>query len=205
MKMTPKSRTLALVLTCAISASVSASADTIIDTFPPTEGFTDGWYGQAESFQTPAGDNELISWEFELDGRSSPGNVTFSIDPWSATGPTGPALFTTTVPWGTSIITPVVSGIDLVLNPSKVYAAVVDFQGYFGQSIAFGDDTYPGGTGFWYDGTAWNQYSEFDQSFIADFAPSSAVPDSSTIFDGAWVLLPFAARAMGFLRKNRAA
>jgi len=203
-----KSRKLVVVLACAISGS--AFADVNINTLPGATTPTSGWIGTAESFYAPAGNDALLSWQFALDGRSSPGDVTFSIVPWSPSGPSGAPLYTTTIAWGTSPISPVVSGINVLLTSGQLYAAEIDLQGYTGSSVYYGSSgPYLGGEGYWTMGySEWSGYSYLFQGFDADFACSvptgvpSAVPEPTTLIPGALLLLPFGSAAFRQFRKK---
>jgi hypothetical protein len=165
-----------------LSLGVPAAWGTaVIDTYPepsPYPGqnyFTDGYRYVAQTFVPPPGNPVLLSWEFELDARyGQSGSAQFSIFEWAGGLPSGPSLFTATVPWPQIVTDPVVSGINLTLTPGQRYGAVIDLLGYSHSSVLFGPDLYPGGDGFWNNGMGWSDFPQYDLTFRAEFA---AVPE----------------------------
>ncbi len=172
------------VLSCI--ATISAQANAVIDTLPASNNTANGWRGMAQTFQTPAGNNLLVSWQFSLAARAANGNISFSIVPWSGNAPSGAALYSTSIPWGTNSSTPVISDINLSLTSGQLYGAVTDFIAYSQASVRYGTDSYGGGGSFWFGSfTGWQSYPEFDQTFRAEF---TVVPEPSAL---ALLLLPF--------------
>jgi hypothetical protein len=144
---------------------------------------TNGWLGQAQTFEAPSADcNVLSDWEFKLAGRTSPGQVTFNIYQWGPNGPVGNALYSATLDWGTTDQLFDVTAINLVLTPGQLYGADVDLNGYSGPSVYFNFNQtgYPAHDGWWYnpDFGGWNDIGGSNQYFQADF---TSVPEPSNI------------------------
>jgi hypothetical protein len=113
--------------------------------------------------------------------------IGFSIYEWSGTGPTGPALYSqvgisSQFPSGYSVF----SGINLSLDPSKVYAAVFDMNQSYpaGYSLAYwnGDplDVYTGGS-LWESvlsssqSQGWYNVPAADLMFLGEFVPEPSL------------------------------
>lgn len=144
---------------------------------------TDGYLAQAQVFEAPQPNaSTLANWQFALAGRSDPGQVTFNIYQWSATGPVGNALYSQTLDWGTSNQVFNVTGIGLALTPGQLYGADIDLQGYDGQSAYFmyNQHGYSGFDGWFYNPAfgGWNDVHDTNQYFTADF---SFAPEPSTL------------------------
>ncbi len=168
---------------CGISAAFASSCDTI-DTRPDWDSnITNGWLGQAQTFEAPSQNCNILSqWIFDLAGRSSPGQVTFSIYQWGGSGPVGNALYTQTLNWGTSAQEFDINNINLLLTPGQLYGAAIDLQGYSGESVYynFNQIGYPGYDGWWYnpaDG-GWVDVGGTNQYFAATF---DSVPEPGSI------------------------
>lgn len=143
---------------------------------------TSGFLAQAQTFEAPSVNCSILShWEFKLAGRTSPGQVTFSIYEWGATGPVGNALYSQTLDWGTTDQLFDINDINLSLTPGQLYGADIDLEGYGGQSVyfSFNQKGYLGFDGWWYnpDAGGWNDVHGTNQYFIADF---DSVPEPST-------------------------
>jgi hypothetical protein len=179
----------------ATAIALPCSATTIIDTYPFADGnVTNGWLGTAQTITIPI-ENILVSYRFELAARTAPGDVTFAVFDWGASGPVGPALFSTTVPWSLAGSYEVL-GINLPLVTGQQYGFVVDFQGYVSQSSHFiGSDVYAGGEGWWNSGT-WQELASLEQLFRAEFesARVDSVPEPTTFVLVAAGLIGFALR-----------
>jgi len=166
------------------SFATANAANCNINTEPSWDGnITSGWLAQAQTFEAPSADCSVLSdWEFKLAGRTSPGQVTFNIYQWSASGPVGNALYSQTLDWGTTDQLFDVTGINLVLTPGQLYGAHIDLQGYSGQSVYynFNQTGYPGHDGWWYnpDLGGWNDIGGTNQYFMADF---TSVPEPGSI------------------------
>jgi PEP-CTERM motif len=147
---------------------------------------TNGWLGQAQTFEAPSPTcNVLSEWEFELAGRTSPGQVTFNIYQWGPSGPVGNALYTQNFAWGTSASLFDVTNINLALTPGQIYGADIDLQGYSDQSVYFMENQtgYPGHDGWWYNPAfgGWNDLAGTNQYFLANFT-SVPEPGSFLLF-----------------------
>lgn len=168
-----------LILGAACLAAVNTHAITVIDTYPGWSGnSTGGWEATAQTFTVPLTDSTLDSWQFGLHGRSAPSALTFSIFQWLGTSTVGPALFSTSVAWGTSDSDPLVP-INLSLAPGGLYGAVFTLPDG-SPSVHWENDFYPGGHGFWgYDGVNWTEFAGLDHKFRATFGGGTTpVPDS---------------------------
>ena len=169
-------KTLALAA-LGIAVPSAVQAITIIDTYPDFQGnYTSGYIAQAQEFVAPNDDNVLLSWQFSLEVRVGQGDVTFGVYNFSAAGPTGSALYTSTFPWGASG-NKLVDDINLALAPGGRYFAVVDFHGYNQSSIAFNanQNSYNAGNGWWNNGVSgWQDLNGLNQTFKATFVPEPA-------------------------------
>jgi hypothetical protein len=163
---------------------------------------TSGWLAQAQTFEAPSSTcNVLTQYEFELAGRSSPGQVTFNIFEWGSSGPVGSALYTTNLSWGTTATLFNLTSINLALTPGQLYGAEVDFQGYSGQSIYFqvNQNGYPGHDGWWYNPAfgGWNDVGGTNDYFLANFSGgggSTPEPGSFILFGSGVLALAGVAR-----------
>ncbi len=181
----PRMSALAVLALLIVGSFATANAaDCNINTEPSWDGnITSGWLAQAQTFEAPSADCSVLSdWEFKLSGRTSPGQVTFNIYEWSASGPVGNALYTQTLDWGTTDQVFDVTGINLALTPGQLYGADIDLQGYSGLSVYynFNQTGYPGHDGWWYnpDFGGWNDIGGTNQYFMADF---TSVPEPGSI------------------------
>jgi len=141
---------------------------------------TSGWTAQAQTFEAPSqACNVLSEWEFELAGRTSPGQVTFNIYQWGANGPVGNPLYSQTLDWGTVAQMYDVNNINLQLTPGQLYGADIDLQGYSGPSVYFNGNK----NGYQYDGwwymssTGWEDLP-YNQYFMANF---TGVPEPGSL------------------------
>jgi len=143
-------------------------ANHVIDTYPFWDNnITSGWLAVAQSFVAPA-HPVLDSYTFGF--QASGVNITFTIVPWDETsGPTGGPLFSTnfaSIAGDNSI-----SNIGLALTPGTMYAAIVDMNGYSGQSVHWMTNVTgnPTGDASWWNGS-WNFLnSGWSTKFRAEF------------------------------------
>lgn len=166
-----------ILLPLAVCVAVPAKA-LVIDTYPDWTGsITGGWLAQAQNFIGPS-DNVLNSWRFSL--AAGTGNVTFSIFNWSASGPVGSALFSTTAPWPSTDSPVDINNINLTLVQGNSYGAVVDLQGQSGNSVHFNNNqnSYNLGNGWWMNSAGWNNFAGLNQTFRAVFSP---VPEPASM------------------------
>lgn len=174
-----------------------------INTIPYWDGsVTLGWLAAAQTFAAPSPScNVLSNYEFALAGRTMPGDVQFSIYRWASGGPSGSALFTTTLLWGTSPGLFDISGINLTLIPGQLYGADVNLLGYSGRSLYFDGNQMgdPGGTAWWYNPAngGWNIEPGLNDYFKADFRQPT--PESPTL---ALLLLGLALASLKFMRSR---
>ena len=190
------SRRTARVLCVFVATLIACSAYglTVIGPFPNWDGSqTAGWAAAAQSFPVPTQDTLLDSFTFRLLGTGT--SYEFSLVELAADQPTGPTLYSTVRPWSVGDIT--ISGINLSLNPSQQYAAVIDFQGYTSVSVAFdwprSSDPYPEGIGYWLtpNRSEWDTFPNADLLFQATFVPE---PSAFALLGLGWVALLFAHR-----------
>jgi len=176
-----------LVLVFGRAAGTAYAGTCNINTMPYWDGnITNDWLAAAQTFAVPSASCDVLnSYEFELDGRSPAGSVQFNIYQWGASGPTGSALYSTTLAWGTSASLFDVTSINLRLTPGQLYGADVDFLGYEGSSLWFqGNQTgYPGGSGWWYNPSfgGWVNVLGSNDYFAANFSGAPTVPEPGTI------------------------
>jgi len=175
-----------LLLVLAGASNIAyASTCNSVDTRPFWDNnITNGWYAQAQTFEAPSQNcNVLSEWEFELAGRTSPGQVTFNIYQWGSTGPVGNPLFTENLAWGTSAQLFDVTNINVTLTPGQLYGADIDLQGYSGPSVYFnGNMTGYGYDGWWYmPSTGWEDIP-LNQYFAANFSNGVPEPGSFLLF-----------------------
>lgn len=177
-------RTLVVIALLVVGSFASVyAANCNINTEPDWDSnITNGWLAQAQTFEAPSANCSVLSdWEFKLAGRTSPGQITFNIYQWGPSGPTGNALYSQTLAWGTTDQVFDINNINLALAPGLLYGAEVDLQGYSGQSVYynFNQTGYPGFDGWWYnpDFGGWNDVGGTNQYFMADF---SSVPEPGT-------------------------
>jgi hypothetical protein len=164
----------ALVLGAGWCCSFPALANTVIDTYPSWDSArTNGWALTAQSFTVPLIDNVLDNWTFNL----SPGGTSYRFSVVNISGglpDTDSPLFAVTEPWsgGDQLI----SNINLRLTSGSQYAAVIDFLGYTGLSVAYDAlDAYAGGNGMWANTVqAWQVFQLADHEFRAEFVPEPA-------------------------------
>jgi hypothetical protein len=146
-----------------------------LDTAPYWDGsYTLGYSATAQLISPQAACPMLVEYAFELARRKTPGNVTFTIYQWGPSGPVGAALFTSTLPWGTSKTVIMVSNINLTLTPGIQYGIDIDLQGYGDRSVAFTYDHtgYRGGDGWWYNGN-WSDVPGTNHKFRAKWAAAA--------------------------------
>lgn len=160
---------LAILTLCTGLFAAPAVADTIIDTFGGQTSTTSGWRATAQTITVPP-DNVLKSYRWNLAARTSPGNVRFAVYAWAGSGPTGPALYDTQLPWSTEGNYEV-TGINLPLVAGNLYGMVIDLLGYNSFSVRFGGNLYPGGNGLWtFDvNGSWTNFPTLDHKFRAVF------------------------------------
>jgi hypothetical protein len=158
----------------AFAIAIHASA-AIINTYPDWDGNVTLSYSKvAQSFSAPT-DNILASWQFTLAPNAAATNVLFQIVPWNpSSGPSGAALFTRNVSWPAQGGDVLVDNINLTLTPGSSYAALIDFNGYRGQSIFFeyNQNSYNHGNASWFGGInpAWVYLnSTYNTEFRAEF------------------------------------
>src|SRR5271165_1263320 len=84
-----------------------AGVCTTVNTLPYWDGnITSGWLGQAQTFVAPSAScNVLLDYEFNMAARSSAGSLQLNIFQWGGSGPIGSAVFSITLPWGTTAAT----------------------------------------------------------------------------------------------------
>lgn len=199
-----KVRILCLIFAGCCFASLT-QGDTTIETYSSTNptSVTTGWSGgAAQTFQSISECPLLVSWHFTIAPRLEPTTpVTFSIYSWLGDAPTGSALYTTSVPWPPAGGDIVLSGINVLLPESGLYAAVIDFHRSSFNSVYYTDDAYPGGNGFWADNVnePWRSVGGiYDLQFQAQFV---AVPEPSTLSLTIFILSSFF--ILRVLLKNR--
>ncbi|PWU17669.1 MAG: hypothetical protein C5B50_10895 [Verrucomicrobia bacterium] len=170
---------------CLAMALCARTWATVIDTYPDWDGNVTLDYVQvAQSFLAPS-DNILSSWQFTLAPAAGPTNVLFEIVPWNATsGPSGGPLFSRTVGWAATGGDVLVTNINLALTPGSRYAALVDLNGYAGQSLnfQFNQNSYNLGSGAWLGGSppSWKYLNgTYNTEFRAVFSP---VPEPTGVF-----------------------
>jgi hypothetical protein len=141
-----------------------------------------------------------LSFKFGIQPRETDGNLTFSIYNWAGFSPVGSSLFSITLPWLTTTTEIIIPGINLALTSGDLYGAVMDLQGYTGQSIHWVYDAYPGGMALF--GTSISNLlpgfgpDVVDLQFRAEFG-AAPVPEPSTM-----LLLGFGLIGLwGFRRK----
>ena len=175
---------LAVVFGAGLSSAYATSCQ--INTMPyGYTSITNGWLAAAQTFTAPSAScNVLTEYAFELAGRSSPGSVQLNIFAWGPSGPVGGALYSITLPWGTSASLFDVTGINLPLTVGQVYGADVDFLGYSGMSLYFQafNTGYTGGNGWWYN-PAFGGWVNFNSPPIDDFflANFTGTPEPASI------------------------
>jgi hypothetical protein len=152
----------------------------VINTYPDWDGNVTLSYSKvAQSFLAPT-DNFLASWQFTLAPNSAPTNLLFQIVSWNPlSGPSGAALFTRNLSWPAQGGDVLVDNINLSLTPGARYAAVIDFNGYRGQSVFFeyNQNSYNHGNASWFGGInpTWVYLnSTYNTEFRAEFL---AVPE----------------------------
>jgi hypothetical protein len=179
-------RVLLAVTLCLFGSSAHAS--TIIGTFPASySNLTGGWKFVGQSFTVPLIDTLLTQWEFDIAGRTTSGNIDFSIREWNGT--IGAVQYSTTISWSTSSGVIVLGGLGVGLNPGQSYIAIYDLLGYGGSSLRYGPGSYSGGQGTW--GGSLNELvtnaplyavTDLDTSFQATFeSQQTAVPEPATL------------------------
>lgn len=177
-----KPRHKVLILALAVVGSIganSASAQMIDYLTNTTAGTTNGWAATVQTF-TSSIDQTLTSYAF-VGGVSEQGDFSFRLYDWTGLG-SSPALFSTTQSWvgGTNLI----NGINVALQSGHVYAAEVDYLGGTSGGVAFGNDVYSGGMGFWaYTPgirTEFEGFADLDTAFRVSFS-TSGVPESSAV------------------------
>ncbi len=170
----------ALCLLSTVGLFAGAHAVTIFDTFPDWDNnITNGWFAQAQEFVVPT-DNVLVDYRFEMSAPTSAQTLTFGVYAFSASGPTGSALYTSTVSWTTAQVFQF-SAINLTLTTGTQYFGVINFDGYSGESIHYnGNQTsYSAGNGWWQDSAgAWSDFNGLNQKFRAEF---HAVPEPASM------------------------
>lgn len=167
-----RGRVTAFLLGLALCARASAA---IINTYPDWDGNVTLSYSKvAQSFLAPT-DNLLASWQFTLAPNAAATNLLFQIVPWNPlSGPSGAALFTRNVNWPAQGGDVLVANINLTLTPGSSYAALIDFNGYRGQSIFFeyNQNSYNHGNASWFGGINPNWVylnSTYNTEFRAEF------------------------------------
>jgi hypothetical protein len=187
----PAINLLASALCLALCANASAA---LINTYPDWDGNVTLSYSRvAQSFLAPT-DNLLESWQFTLAPNAAPTNLLFQIVPWNPnSGPSGAPLFTRFVNWPAQGGDILVDNINLTLTPGARYAAVIDFDGYRGQSAFFeyNQNSYSDGNASWFGGInpTWVYLnSTYNTEFRAEFF---AVPEPANL-----LALALAATAM---------
>jgi hypothetical protein len=177
-----RARIAAFCLGLAVCTGVSAA---VIDTYPDWDGnITQSYSRVAQSFLAPA-DNLLASWQFTLAPNAAPTNLLFQVVPWNpSSGPSGAALFSRNLGWPAEGGDVVVNNINLALAPGTLYAAVIDFNGFRGQSVFFeqNQNSYNHGNASWFGGIVnptWVYLnSTYNTQFRAEFL---AVPEPTNL------------------------
>ncbi|MCG3127322.1 MAG: hypothetical protein CHACPFDD_02180 [Phycisphaerae bacterium] len=185
-------------LVCAglsIAFVAAAAANTIIDTYPDWDGnVTNGWLKIAQTVTVPA-DNVLDNWKFALNPPGGQNTILFEIYEWdNSVGPIGPVLYSSIEAWPAAGGDVLVDNINLPLTTGNLYGAIVDLQGYAGQSVHFqvNQFSYTGGDASWFDGATWNFLnSGWNTKFRAEFTPEPAT------------LLTLSVAALALLRRRR--
>ncbi|HWP31178.1 MAG TPA: PEP-CTERM sorting domain-containing protein [Fimbriimonadales bacterium] len=153
----------------------SASAFTVWDNYGYWDGnVTNGWLAQNQKFTPPAPDNTLVHWQFAMDAAAGGLTMEFRIEEVSGGIPNGTIVYSAPFVSPTGGGDVIFTGLNVSLDPSKTYAAIVDFKGYSGYSIHFtGTDVVPG-NGMWWSGASWSDYPTLDQKLHAEFVPEPA-------------------------------
>ncbi|MBI5087084.1 MAG: PEP-CTERM sorting domain-containing protein [Acidobacteria bacterium] len=172
-------RRVALALFVLAMSAISLPAITIIDTMGDWDGgITNGWQLTAQTIIAPA-DNVLTDYQFVLAPRAGAGSITFSVYAWSG-GPTGPALYSTVIPWSTGGLVDI-SGISVPLVTGNLYGMLIDLQGYSGMSVHYQSNqtSYSAANAWWGNGTL-ESFPGLNHSFHAEFN-GGQVPEPGTL------------------------
>ena len=181
-------RVLALcaAVVAAFAYTAPAHADTIVDTSSAwTDKVTSGWQMTGQTFETPnATDVTLASWTFWMAGNSTSGKeVRFSIYEWGGSSTTGSELYGTDLSWASTTSSYAVTGINLSLDDSKDYVAVIDtnYTGFAPSSVHYVvGDQYASGSYVGRSNGTWGTLSlSVDHRFTASFT-GAAVPEPGT-------------------------
>jgi len=180
----------------ALCAGASAA---IINTYPDWDGNVTLSYSRvAQSFLAPT-DNILASWQFTLASIPAATNVLFQIVPWNPnSGPSGAALFTRNLRWPAQGGDVLVDNINLTLTPGSSYAALIDFNGYRGQSVFFeyNQNSYNHGNASWFGGIN-PTWVYLNSTYNTEFKAEFLVPEPTNLLTlalAATALLRYLAR-----------
>jgi hypothetical protein len=164
--------------------SGSALGQVVYETFSTDSGgITSGHLATAQTFTVPTSAPVLSNYTFALAPRTEGGAVSFSIFAWTSNGPTGNALFTSTLNWPSAGGNVTVSGVNLALVPDALYGAYFDLLGYSGNSVRYtSTSTFNLGNAWWGSPGQLTDFPSLDHLFRAEF---TAVPEPAT-----WCLVP---------------
>ncbi len=167
----------------------------VIDTTATWDGnINNGWLGSGQSLTVDATDTFFDDITFSFDAASNGQTFNFVLSDALNGGST---LFSTlfTVNSGFGFI-------DIntnLLGGSTVYA-LMDYNGYSGQSAYFQSNVYAGGnSNFGANGSKVN-FASLDHVFVANFTQSNQVPEPASI-----ALFALGLAGIGFSRKNKGA
>lgn len=184
-----------LVNSCLLAISIFSAPALTIDTTGISGQSTIGGHSKVFQTFTATSHNVLSSWEFPLAPRENASQLNFSVVPWSGNGPSGDALFSTTLDWNVDGGMHSVRDINLILNDGSRYAVMLD-QGFATTRFSiYGHNGYSGGSAYF--GENRFNLANHDLVFEASFTMAS-LPDPATT----GMLLALSGSALILLRRK---